>query len=108
MNTKGLSRLLAPRSIAVVVATDREGAYGDTLLRNLARLGYDGELWGVNPKRERIRDVECVPRLSELPHAVDAVAIAVPAAAVPDAIEDAIALGCGGAVVVSAGLGEVE
>ena len=36
MNTEGLSRLLAPRSIAVVGATDREGAYGDTLLRNLA------------------------------------------------------------------------
>ncbi|MFN8114113.1 MAG: acetate--CoA ligase family protein [Solirubrobacterales bacterium] len=108
MNTEGLSRLLAPRSIAVVGATDREGAYGDTLLRNLARLGYDGELWGVNPKRERIRDVECVPALSALPHAVDAVAVAVPAPAVPGAIEDAVALGCGGAVVVSAGLGEVE
>ncbi len=108
MNTEGLSRLLAPRSIAVVGATDREGAYGDTLLRNLARLGYDGELWGVNPKRERIRDVECVPALSDLPRPVDAVAVAVPAPAVPDAIADAVALGCGGAVVVSAGLGEVE
>lgn len=106
--TEGLSRLLAPRSIAVVGATDREGAYGDTLLRNLERLGYAGELWGVNPKRERIRDIDCVPALGDLPKPVDAVAVAVPAAAVPDAIESAVALGCGGAVVVSAGLGEVE
>jgi acetyl-CoA synthetase len=104
----GLTRLLAPRSIAVVGATEREGAYGDTLLRNLERLGYDGELWGVNPKRERIRDVPCVPTLRDLPAPVDAVAVAVPARAVPDAIDDAVARGCGGAVVVSAGFGEVE
>jgi len=104
----GLSRLLNPRSIAVVGATDREGAYGDALLRNLERLGYEGEVWGVNPKRERIRGVPCVPTIGDLPGPVDAVAVAVPARAVPDAIEDAVALGCGGAVVVSAGLGEVE
>lgn len=108
MTADGLARLLAPRSIAVVGATEREGAYGDTLLRNLERLGYDGEVWGVNPGRERIREVPCVPTLRDLPRPVDAVAVAVPARAVPDAIEDAVATGCGGAVVVSAGFGEVE
>jgi acetyl-CoA synthetase len=108
VTANGLTRLLAPRSVAVVGATDREGSYGDTLLRNLERLGYDGELWGVNPGRERIRGVRCVPTLRELPGPVDAVAVAVPALAVPEAIEDAVAIGCGGAVVVSAGLGEVE
>ena len=108
MTADGPARLLAPRSIAVVGATEREGAYGDTLLRNLERLGYDGEIWGVNPKRARIRDVPCVPTLRDLPHPVDAVAVAVPAVAVPDAIDDAVATGCGGAVVVSAGFGEVE
>ena len=34
MTADGPARLLAPRSIAVVGATEREGAYGDTLLRN--------------------------------------------------------------------------
>ncbi len=104
----GLSRLLEPRSIAVVGATDRPGSYGETLLRNLERLGYDGEVWGVNPRRDRIRGVRCVASLAELPGPVDAVAVAVPAGAVPDIIDDAVALGCGGAVVVSAGFGEVE
>lgn len=108
MTANGLSRLLAPRSVAVVGATEREGAYGDTLLRNLERLGYDGELWGVNPGRERIREVPCVPTVRDLPGPVDAVAVAVPARAVPAAIEEAVAIGCGGAVVVSAGFGEVE
>jgi acetate---CoA ligase (ADP-forming) len=48
-----------------------------------------------------------VPTLCDLPGPVDAVGVAVPARAVPEAIEDAVAIGCGGAVIVSAGLGEV-
>jgi acetyl-CoA synthetase len=104
----GLARLLEPRSIAVVGATDRPDAYGDTILRNLERLGYEGTVWGVNPNRDRIREVRCVPTVNDLPEPVDAVAIAIPAAGVPDVIADAAALGCGGAVVVSAGFGEVE
>ena len=104
----GLARLLEPRSIAVVGATDRPDSYGDTILRNLERLGFDGPLYGVNPGRTSIRGVPCVPSLDDLPSPVDAVAVAVPAAGVPAVIADAARLGCGGAVVVSAGFGEVE
>ena len=103
----GLHRLLEPRSIAVVGASDRPDSYGDTILRNLERLGYEGDVWGVNPSRERIRAVECVPALTDLPHPVDAVAIAIPAAGVPAVIREAAELGCGGGVVISAGFGEV-
>lgn len=104
----GLARLLEPLSIAVVGASDRPDSYGDTILRNLERLGYEGELWGINPKREAIREIPCVPSLGELPGPVDAVAVAIPAAGVPAVIDEAAAMGCGGAVVVSAGFGEVE
>ena len=108
MTANGLARLLEPRSIAVVGASDRPDSYGDTILRNLERLGYAGELWGINPKRDRIRDIRCVPTIADLPGPVDAVAVAIPAAGVPDVIAEAAELGCGGAVVVAAGFGEVE
>jgi acetyl-CoA synthetase len=103
-----LNPLLEPRSIAVVGATDRPDAYGDTILQNLARLGFSGPVWGVNPRREEIRGVPCVPSIDDLPEPVDAVAVAIPAAGVPEAIAAAARRGCGGAVVVSAGFGEVE
>ena len=103
-----LDRLLEPRSIAVVGATDRPGAYGDIILRNLERLGFDGPVWGINPKRERIRDIRCLPSLTDLPEPVDAVAVAVPAPYVRATIESAADAGCGGAIVVSAGFGEIE
>ncbi len=103
-----LSPLLEPRSIAVVGATDRPDAYGRTIIENLERFGFEGPLWGVNPSRESVRSVPCVPAIADLPEAVDAVAIAIPAVGVPAAVAEAGRRGCGGAIVVSAGFGEVE
>jgi acetyl-CoA synthetase len=102
-----LSRLLHPRTIAVVGATDRDGSYAGQTLLNLARLGYAGEVWGVNPGRSEAHGVPCYPSLSELPSAPDAVVVAIPAAGVPAVVDEAGALGCGGVVAYGAGFGEV-
>jgi len=102
-----LNRLIAPRSIAVVGATDRPGSYGGQALLNLEAIGFAGPVWGVNPGRTEVQGRPCVPTVSDLPKPVDAVVVAIPAAGVPDAIEAAGARGCGGAVVLSAGFGEV-
>jgi acetate---CoA ligase (ADP-forming) len=102
-----LSRLLHPRTIAVVGATDREGSYAGETLLNLRRLGYAGTVWGVNPGRTDAHGVPCFPTLGELPEPADAVVVAIPAAGVPAAVEEAGASGCGGAVVFGAGFGEI-
>ena len=102
------SRLLAPRSIAVVGASDRAGSYADLVLRNLEANAFPGEVWGVNPKRDEVHGRRCFPSVAELPEPVDAVVVAVPAPAVPDAVEQAGASGCGGAIVISAGFAEIE
>jgi acetate---CoA ligase (ADP-forming) len=100
--------LLEPRSIAVVGASDRPGTYSDTVLTNLARSGFEGPVWGVNPRRDRVHGRTCVPSVSDLPEAVDAVVVAIPASGVPEVIRQVAARGCGGSVVLSAGFGEVE
>jgi acyl-CoA synthetase (NDP forming) len=102
-----LSRLLHPRTIAVVGATDREGSYAGETLLNLKRLGYEGTVWGVNPGRAEAHGVPCFPSLGELPGAADAVVVAIPAAGVPAAVAEAGSTGCGGAVVYGAGFGEI-
>ena len=68
--------------------------------------GFRGEVWGVNPSRTEAHGVPCFPSLSDLPGAPDAVVVAIPAAGVPAVIEEAGALGCGGAVVYAAGFRE--
>jgi acetyl-CoA synthetase len=102
------ARLLQPRSVAVVGANDRVGSYADTVMRNLAAAGFEGEVWGVNPKRETVHGHPCVPTVAELPEAVDAVVVAIPAAGVPAVLGEAGERGCGGAIVISAGFGETE
>jgi acetate---CoA ligase (ADP-forming) len=102
-----LSRLLHPRTIAVVGATDRDGSYAGETLLNLKRLGYPGTVWGVNPGREEAHGIPCFPALRDLPSAPDAVVVAIPAAGVPAAVAEAGEIGCGGAVVYGAGFGEV-
>ncbi len=102
-----LSRLLRPRSVAVLGATDRPASYGAQALLNLDAVGFAGPVWGVNPKRTEVLGHPCVPTLGDLPEPVDAVVMAIPAAGVPAAVEQAGALGCGGAVVIGAGFAEV-
>jgi acetyl-CoA synthetase len=73
----------------------------------LEAVGFPGEVWGVNPGRTEVLGRPCVPRLADLPVAADAVIVAIPAAGVPEVIDQAGARGCGGAVVFSAGFGEI-
>jgi acyl-CoA synthetase (NDP forming) len=101
-----LERLFRPAHVAVVGATDRSGSYGAQVLENLAAIGYPGEVWGVNPGRTEVMGHPCVPTVADLPVAVDAVVVAIPAPGVPDVIEAAGARGCGSAVVFSAGFRE--
>ena len=102
-----LGHLLSPRSIAVVGATDRPGSYGAQALLNLDAIGFTGRVWGVNPGRTEVLGRPCVPSVLDLPEPADAVVVAIPAAGVPAALEQAGERGCGGAVVFSAGFAEV-
>jgi acetate---CoA ligase (ADP-forming) len=102
-----LSRLLHPRSVAVVGATERHGSYAGETLLNLQRAGYPGEVWGVNPGRTSVHGRPCSPSLADCPAPADAVVVAIPARGVPTVVDEAGALGCGGAVVYGAGFGEI-
>ena len=73
----------------MVGANDRPGSYADAVLRNLELAGFDGPVWGVNPKREQVHGRECVPSVGDLPEPVDAVVIAIPASDVPAAVAQA-------------------
>ena len=102
-----LRRLMHPSSIAVVGATDRHGSYAAQVLLNLDTIGFQGDVWGVNPSRDEVLGRPCVPSVAELPVAVDALVVAIPAAGVPEVIDQGGARECGGAVVISAGFAEI-
>ena len=105
MSTYRLEKIFAPRSIALVGASPRDASVGRKILRNLREAKFAGPLHLVNPRHSQIDGVVTVPRIDRLDHAPDLVVIAAPPAAIPDMVAAAGAKGCGGAVIITAGLG---
>jgi len=101
-----ITRLLRPRSIAVVGASDKPGALGASLLGNLDRHGFDGPIYPINPNRETIGARTCLSSIDDLPEGVDVAVLAIPRVAVLDAIRGLAARRCGAAIVFSAGFAE--
>jgi acyl-CoA synthetase (NDP forming) len=101
-----LDRLLRPRSVAIVGASDKPGALGASVLSNLVRNGFAGDIHLINPKREDIGGRRCLPSIDALPDGVDVAVLAIPRAAVLDAVGALAARGVGAAVIFSAGFAE--
>ncbi|WP_226015810.1 acetate--CoA ligase family protein [Novosphingobium sp. FKTRR1] len=101
-----LSRLLRPRSVAVVGASDKPGALGSTLITNLDRAGFSGPVYPINPKREAIGERRCLASVADLPDGVDVAVLAIPRPAVLDTVRGLAVRGVGAAIVFSAGFAE--
>jgi len=101
-----LERLFAPRSVAVVGASQRSGSLGNIVLENLRGGGFAGEIIAVNPKYSQVAGVRCYPSLEAIGHPVDLAVVATPGAAVPSIVRDAGTAGVRHMVVLSAGFGE--
>ena len=101
-----LRPLLAPRSVALVGATERAGALGEIVRRNLAAAPFRGSIFLVNPKHAAIGGVRAYARLADLPQKPELAVIATPARTVPGIVRDAAAAGVKAAVVLGSGFAE--
>jgi len=97
------SGLFAPDRVAVVGATDREGAVGRAIVTNLA--DFDGDVVAVNPSRDEVLGYDCYPDLQSAPDA-DLAVVVVPPTVVVDAVRDAGEAGVRNVVVITAGFSE--
>lgn len=104
--TMSVARLLRPRSVAIVGASPTPGALGASVLGNLERAGYAGDIHLVNPKRAEINGRPCVASVEALPDGVDCAVLAIPRAAVLETIEACARKGVGGAILFAAGFAE--
>jgi len=76
------------------------------LIHNLVRAGFEGTLYPVNPKASSIHSLRCYPSLAAIPEPIDLAVILVPRDAVAGVIDECIALGVRGIVVITAGFSE--
>ncbi|HTP98228.1 MAG TPA: acetate--CoA ligase family protein [Casimicrobiaceae bacterium] len=102
-----LTPLLAPRAVAVVGASDREGSLGGIAAGYLARFGFAGPVWPVNPGRATVAGLQCYPSLRELPGVPDLAVIAVAADDVLGVVRDCVSAGVPAGVAWAGGFAEV-
>ena len=104
-----LRPLLAPNSVALVGASEREGSLGKIVYGNLAAGLASAELralYAVNPKYRSLYGRPAYARLADLPEPADLAVIVTPARTVPQIIAEAGAAGTRAAVILSAGFAE--
>jgi acyl-CoA synthetase (NDP forming) len=102
-----LRPLLAPRSIAIVGASESPDSWAPEIFRSLQHLGYPGELYPVNPKYDEVWGRPCLSSVLELPKGgVDLAVVVIPASVAVRAVEESGRAGVRAAMVVSSGFGE--
>jgi acyl-CoA synthetase (NDP forming) len=102
-----LDYLLQPRGVAVVGASADPARIGGQPVRALKDFGYEGAVYPVNPKRDDVMCLRCYHDVRDVPRPCDVAVIAVPAAAVADAIAACGDAGIPFAIVLSAGFAEL-
>ena len=102
MSRTNLSRLISPKSIAVV---GNRGA--NFAIRESKKLGYNQKIWAIHPTLDFLEGIKCYKDIKDLPEAPDATFIAVNAESAIAIVADLKSIGGGGAVLYASGFGEL-
>lgn len=102
-----LTPLLAPRTIAVIGASQRVGSMGYQILTNLIDYGFAGTVYPVNPRAPSVRAVRAYPSIGDVPDAVDVAVIVVPRDQAMGAVQACGEAGVKGVIVITAGFREL-
>lgn len=108
VNSSDLGRLVYPRSIAIIGASDRPGSLGSRTVSNLLEHSdFNGHTYLINPSRDQISGLRCYPDIKALPEAPDVALLVVPAQAILPVLRDCATKGVRFALVFSSGFGEL-
>jgi acyl-CoA synthetase (NDP forming) len=95
-----------PKSVAVLGASNDGTKFGGRLMTNLLKDGYKGTIYPVNRSEAEVQGVKAFPTLADLPGTPELVLVSIPAAGVPGAIAECVAVKSKAAVVYGAGFAE--
>jgi acetyltransferase len=102
-----LDVFFAPRSVAVIGATENPGSVGRTVLWNLITNQFGGTVFPVNQRRSSVLGIKAYANIAAVPEPVDLAVIVTPAAVVPDVVAQCAEAGVQGAIIISAGFKEI-
>ncbi len=106
MTIRNLDPILAPKSIALIGASPKEGSVGRIVLRNVASNGFQGAVYPVNPNHDEINGIKCYRQIKDLLEPPDIAVVMTPPKTIPKVIKDLSKLGTRTAVVLTAGIND--
>ncbi|MFJ8863492.1 acetate--CoA ligase family protein [Streptomyces sp. NPDC102451] len=101
-----MRRLMEPRSVAVIGASNEQGKIGNSVMRNLIDGGFAGEIHPVNPKADDILGRKAYKSVTDVPGEVDVAVFAIPAKFVASALQEVGRKGIPNAVLIPSGFAE--
>ncbi|MFP4345488.1 MAG: acetate--CoA ligase family protein [Anaerolineales bacterium] len=107
MDREVLDGLLRPNSIAVIGASNTEGKIGYTVVENLKKSGYAGDVYPINPGEDEVQGLKAYGSVLDVPGDIDAAVVIVPAKIVPKVAEECGKKGVKGLIVIASGFSEV-
>ena len=102
-----MDRIMNPRAVAVIGASDGEGKIGNSVMKNIINGGYAGELYPINPKADEILGKKAYKSVKDVPGVIDVAVFAVPARFCAGAMEEVGEKGIPGAIMIPSGFAEV-
>lgn len=103
-----LSRVFNPQSIAIVGVSNDPRKLSSIFFTNLIDDGFKGKIYPVNPKYTELYGYKCYAKVSDIPDAVDQVAVLIPSDFVLDVVKDCAAKRVNNIIIISAGFGETS
>jgi len=107
MGTEYLDKLFETKSIAVIGASNREGSAGYRIFHNLISNDYQGKVYPVNLKHEKIQGIKAYKSVLDIPDTVEMAVVITPAKTVLGVAEECGKKGIHGMLIISAGFKEV-
>jgi acetyl coenzyme A synthetase (ADP forming)-like protein len=101
-----MRRLMQPRSVTVIGASNEQGKIGNSVMRNLIDGGFPGEIHPVNPKADDILGRKAYKSVMDVPGEPDVAVFAIPAKFVASALEEVGRKGIPNAVLIPSGFAE--
>ena len=101
-----LKEFFNPESIAIIGATEKEGKVGNVITKNILELGFQGDVFLINPSHQTLFEQKSYPALSDIHREVDLAIVVVPAKYVNDIIKKGSGK-CKNFIVISAGFSEI-
>ncbi len=97
---------LAPKSIAVIGASERPGTVGKAIISNILS-GYKGTIYPITPSHDSVFGKKAYKNVMEVPTSIDLAVIVTPSKVVPAVMEECGRKGIKGAIIITAGFKEV-